>query len=455
MELNLSVLAIALPLILVFIVGLIIAIFSYKVYKNTSLIEDKTQRLNGFSLKNNFPKILKKYPNDYMFFAQVDQLDNISHLYGMHFYDDIVKQLSLALENYFETDRIYYLGNAKFIIIIDEKTKSAYSDKNFVSYLDNSMAIKYYQKVLRYRLSLTKLSPSKDYKEVLKELYLAANIYQDEALNQCVFYHEDLSNNQTKVHRIVETLITVANQPTDNHLFLHYQPIIDVRKNKIQGFEVLSRLTIEEYGSIEPDKFITIAERYGVIPHLGKRIIEKSFEDFKKILAIDDKQFISINLSPLQLKDSSFPSYLEALVKKYHYHPAQIHLEITETAFAKNYNDFLATVKTLKELGFKIYLDDFGVGYSSFQYMIDAAINGVKLDRYFTEKISKEVGYDMFSQGLAFMVKGLNGSITIEGIEHKSQAEYFRRLGADYFQGYLFSKPKPLDEALKMLKKMS
>jgi EAL domain-containing protein (putative c-di-GMP-specific phosphodiesterase class I) len=445
-------LLILMPVLLV-VITFVVLLTSYLSVRRPLLLDEKTKRFNQAALKKDYKKIVKKMTNHYAMFIQVNQLDALSHMHGLYFYDQVVATCSSALEHFFDTKIIYYLGSAKFFLVIDETCKKTYKDDEFIHYMNQVMQIKYFQNVLRYRLSMTELSPKNDLRRTLKMLYLAANVYQDTRLNQCVVYETALETVQTKTHQIVEALISYIHNPSLNNLSLKYQPILHADNHKIAGVEVLSRFKVEGYGNINPETFIKIAERFGLIEALGKIIIEKSFNAFKTILSLNKDCFISINISPLQLKDKTFPHFIESLVKNYHYHPAQIHLEITETAFATNYETFIDNIKVLKKKGFPIYLDDFGVGYSSFKYMIDTGINGIKLDRYFTQKISVDIGYDMFSQGLAFMVKGLNGSLTIEGIENKEEAAYFKRLGANYFQGFYFYKPLSLESFNKAIKK--
>ncbi len=237
----------------------------------------------------------------------------------------------------------------------------------------------------------------------------------------------------------------------------YLQPIVSLGDGRIAGFEALMRLNHPEKGILPPGKIIGIAEETGSIGRIGDRVLEKAISHLVRISQLEgtESTYLAVNFSPLQF-ELTLPHKLAALLLKNHIAPNRIVIEITEAVLMLDNPDVHAVLKQLSEFGCRIALDDFGTGYSSLSYLNRFPVNIVKVDQSFTRSLS--TGTNDVRRKSRMLIKGIRTishqmgcTVVAEGIETTEQWELLRKLGIDYGQGYLFSKPMPIDNMLTML----
>ena len=237
----------------------------------------------------------------------------------------------------------------------------------------------------------------------------------------------------------------------------YLQPIVSLGEGRIAGFEALMRLNHPEKGILPPGKIIGIAEETGSIGRIGDRVLEKAIAHLARISALEGTEatYLAVNFSPLQF-ELTLPHKLAALLLKHHISPARIVVEITEAVLMLDNPEVHAVLKQLSEFGCRIALDDFGTGYSSLSYLNRFPVNIVKVDQSFTRSLSNGTGdvrrkSRMLIKGIRTISHQMGCTVVAEGVETTEQWELLRKLGIDYGQGYLFSKPMPINEMLAML----
>ncbi|KQV38552.1 MULTISPECIES: bifunctional diguanylate cyclase/phosphodiesterase [unclassified Rhizobium] len=237
----------------------------------------------------------------------------------------------------------------------------------------------------------------------------------------------------------------------------YLQPIVSLGEGRIAGFEALMRLNHPEKGILPPGKIIGIAEETGSIGRIGDRVLEKAIAHLARISALEGTEgtYLAVNFSPLQF-ELTLPHKLAALLLKHHISPARIVVEITEAVLMLDNPEVHAVLKQLSEFGCRIALDDFGTGYSSLSYLNRFPVNIVKVDQSFTRSLSNGTGdvrrkSRMLIKGIRTISHQMGCTVVAEGIETTEQWEQLRKLGIDYGQGFLFSKPMPIDNMLAML----
>jgi len=227
----------------------------------------------------------------------------------------------------------------------------------------------------------------------------------------------------------------------DHSFNIHFQPVIDLSSNQNIGFEALIRWPINEPQYV-PDEFIPIAEKNADIHAIGQWVIDKAIAQisyWQKTFA--KKQFIAINISPVQLQNHSVTEFIIDRAEAYSVNPANIILEITETALFEKQSAIKQSIEALSDYGFIISLDDFGVGYSSISHLIDFPISVVKLDKsLFTVKHSEEKRKAVF-EALAEMLKRLKMTVVAEGIETQEHLDMCKLLKIDHGQGFFLGRP--------------
>ncbi len=241
----------------------------------------------------------------------------------------------------------------------------------------------------------------------------------------------------------------------------YLQPIVSLSDGRIAGFEALMRLNHPEKGILPPAKIIGIAEETGTIGRVGDRVLEKAIDNLARISRLDGTQetYLAVNFSPLQFEET-LPHKLAALLLKHHISPSRIVIEITEAVLMLDNPHVHAVLKQLSEFGCRIALDDFGTGYSSLSYLNRFPVDIVKVDQSFTRSLSTGTAdvrrkSRMLIKGIRTISHQMGCTVVAEGIETQDQWELLRKLGLDYGQGYLFSKPMPIESMLQMLETSS
>ncbi|WP_421381432.1 EAL domain-containing protein [Bacillus salacetis] len=239
----------------------------------------------------------------------------------------------------------------------------------------------------------------------------------------------------------------------NDEMQLYFQPKVDVRLNKIIGSEALLRWNHPEWGLVSPNEFIPYAEENGFIIDVGEWVFEKACMTLKEwrnqgISLVP----VSVNLSPQHFLVKDLTKNLLSVLEKYALPSWLIQLEITEAVFLHHEEIVKQTIDELREKGFRILIDDFGTGYTSFAYLKDLTVDGIKIDRSYTKELGSDSKNGAIIKNLASLSEDLNMSATIEGIETKEQLEYLRKINCHFIQGYVYSKPVPVEEFVTMLR---
>lgn len=235
---------------------------------------------------------------------------------------------------------------------------------------------------------------------------------------------------------------------TSEQFMLHYQPIYLLETGKIEGFEALIRWNNPRIGLISPLEFLGLAEETGLIQKIGLWVVEKACSDWKKLraLALTESPFVSVNVSGRQLIDAEFANKLIAIQKKSGMKSEELKLELTETSLIENPDLAREQLKQLTDFGNAIVLDDYGTGYSGLGHLQKYHFKGIKLDQSFIrEMVNSKLSLQLVMSSIE-MSKTLQLDVVAEGIETEEMAQALKIMGCTYGQGFLFSRPKSLDE---------
>lgn len=236
---------------------------------------------------------------------------------------------------------------------------------------------------------------------------------------------------------------------------LHYQPIIDIKTGRITGFESLLRWDRPEHGPVSPVVFIPVAERTALINPIGKWVLThacRQIVDWQKSLSEKFDCVLSVNVSPRQIQQDNLVNQFADVLTETGMDPKWLKIEITESAVLEDLDSAVRTLEKLRSLGIRIAIDDFGTGYSSLSTLLRIPIDTIKIDRSFTSTIESDPTAHRIVKAIINMADSLGKDIVAEGIETESQATIIREMGAQYGQGYLYSKPVPAAQALDLLK---
>jgi diguanylate cyclase (GGDEF)-like protein/PAS domain S-box-containing protein len=238
----------------------------------------------------------------------------------------------------------------------------------------------------------------------------------------------------------------------NNDFEVHYQPIVLLGSGMCVGFESLIRWT-RNGQAVSPVTFIPIAEELGIIEPLGTWVLQQAcdtFADWQRRFPAAGLDYITVNVSSRQLSQQNFLWIVEQAVHKAGLKPCDLRLEVTETALMDSPTAAAKLLRELREFGVKIYLDDFGCGYSSLSHLHKLPVDALKIDRSFVKSLLLPDRPAIVESILA-LARTLNTSVVAEGIEENLQARELERLGCTHAQGYLFSRPLPTKTVEELL----
>lgn len=218
-----------------------------------------------------------------------------------------------------------------------------------------------------------------------------------------------------------------------------YERQMDLRTGELTGFEMLARWDSPQFGIVSPEIFIPVAEEIGAIAELSERLIAQALEDAK---AWDPHLTLSVNISPIQMRDPWFSQKLLRLLIEANFPPHRLEIEITESCLHENVAQVRALVTSLKNQGVRISLDDFGTGYSSLAQLRSLPFDRIKIDRSFVSKAAESKDSAAIVHAIAMLGKGLSLPVTAEGIESGEILKHLRQYDQLTGQGYLYGQPR-------------
>jgi diguanylate cyclase (GGDEF)-like protein len=234
----------------------------------------------------------------------------------------------------------------------------------------------------------------------------------------------------------------------EDELHLVFQPQRDIAKGKVVSFEALARWQSPVLGPVRPDKFIRAAERAGLIQDVSRILFTKALDAAERWPA---ELTVSFNLSAQDLADRAFIFSLVEEVRHRNIAPSRIEFEITETAVMKDIAASRVLLEDLSAAGFKIALDDFGSGYSSFEYIDQLPLDKVKIDKSFVRKVAASATSREIVAGVITLCRNLGLKCVLEGVETEDEMQILAPLSPPLIQGYLYGKPMPQRDVLALL----
>ena len=230
----------------------------------------------------------------------------------------------------------------------------------------------------------------------------------------------------------------------NGELRVFYQPQVDTATEDIVGMEALIRWEHPELGMISPGFFIPLAEETGLIIPIGEWVLRAACQDARRWqLRYSLPLRISVNLSPLQLRQPNLVGLVASVLEETGVPAALLDLEVTESISVKSIPNLLETLQALRELGCQISIDDFGTGQSSLDYIKRFPADRIKIDQAFVRNIGLDPDDEAIVQATIGMAHNLNRAVVAEGVEIEAHLDFLRDLGCEVLQGYLFCRPLP------------
>jgi diguanylate cyclase (GGDEF)-like protein len=365
--------------------------------------------------------------------------DTLGHRIGDKLLIELARRLRLILR---ESDILARLGGDEFAILLPTVESRADVEtlaKAIVTTMEQPFQVDHHLISSSISIGIA-IGPHDG--ETEDELLVAADLalyaVKLERRGTYRFYQKSM-NDDVNDRRQVELDLREALE--QGQLELHYQPVVDLRRNAIVGFEALARWFHPVRGMISPAKFIPVAEDCGLIVTLGEWALT---EACRTAAQWPDNLKISVNLSPMQLSSPDLLPTISRVLADTGLKARRLTLEITERIFLDETEKTLSILHKLKELGVEIALDDFGTGYSSLSYLRSFPFDTLKIDRSFVSDLGLDTGSNVIVQAVILIASGLGIRTVAEGIETPLQQQILKALGCEEVQGYLFSPPVPI-----------
>jgi len=378
--------------------------------------------------------------------------DSLGHNVGDALISEVANRLN-ACSN--EADTIARIGGDEFVIIRDNIQSSievASFAELLLKELNNPVFVSAQKLNINYSIGIT-LSPDdgKSAELLLRNADAAMYEAKKDVMNSYHFYSVEL-NKRARKKLSMENALRKAVE--EEQIDLLYQPKIDMRTGRVCGMEALARWEHSNYGNVDPDEFIPLAEETGLILPLGQQLLSKAISQTK--IWVDQgimRGRMSINLSAPQFWHRDLVSDVSILLKEKRLESKYLELELTESTCVQELEHTVEQMKELRELGVHLALDDFGTGYSSMAQLKTLPLDVLKVDKSFVQNIQNVSKDAKIVKAIIDIAHGLDIDVVIEGVESRKQCDYLWRSGAYVIQGYFFSKPVNYGDMSRVLDK--
>jgi len=389
-----------------------------------------------------------------LMFLDLDQFKEINDSLGHAIGDAVLKETASRLESCVRaTDTVARLGGDEFTILLED-VRNVDEIRSVAEKL--LLAIAERAQVAGHELHLSTsigvtVYPLDDLEidTLLRNADLAMYHAKQEGRNNIQFFSRDMSE---RTEKRVDMLARLRGALVRNELALHYQPQVDVRSGAITGVEALLRWNDRERGLVSPAQFIPLAEETGLIIPIGEWVLREACGQAKRWLDAGlGPLSMAVNLSPRQFRQKNLVQMVAAILAETGLPPACLELEITESTVMHRTEEAAIGLRALHALGVQISLDDFGTGYSSLAYLHRFPVHTLKVDQSFVHDIKSDRDDAAIVSTVITLARQLKLRALAEGVETKAQLQFLRSRGCDYFQGYLFCRPKAAAEIEALL----
>ena len=412
-------------------------------------LDSLTGLYNRFGFTKRLEQLIHNDTALIMLYLDIDNFKNINDSLGHHIGDKVIKEVSSRLKRLLPQHAILgHLGGDEFGIILPEPENNRMAEmlsERIISLVNQPFDLHHFSKRLACSIgSVAYPGDGNDARILLQNADTAMYEAKDRGRNRLIKFNDQM-NKEARMRLWLEIELQKALQ--QNGLEVWYQPKVNARDFSINGAEALIRWKHPVEGYISPGAFIPVAERAGLIEHLGRVVMRDVFTTVKrwKLQGILPGR-VAINLSPEQFGNPKLIDYMEKLLRTTELDPSCITFELTESAVMSDSEHTLQMLNAIKRLGFALSIDDFGTGYSSLSYLARFPIDELKIDRAFISDIDTLPKQITVIENIINLGKSLNLTVVAEGVETQQQATLLSNLNCNSIQGFHFHRPQPRQE---------
>ncbi len=384
----------------------------------------------------------------------LDYFKNVNNTLGHTVGDKLLQQTSSRLIGLLDKNEVLArMGGDEFTILmpqVDDPSQAYDLAARVLSTLNCSYIIDHHEMYITASIGIS-ICPDDATEPAVIMKHADTALYNAKASGRNTYQSYMIMDDEKVMQRFALTkdLHTALER---NEMILYYQPKIDSLSETIIGMEALIRWKHPERGILTPGEFIPLAEEIGLIQKLDSWVLEAACSRFMSLdTRYRENLRLSVNLSAYQFRNRSLADNIEQVLSNTRFPHSQLELEITETTAMENIDYTIKTLKRLNEMGVNISVDDFGTGYSSLNYLRYLPIHILKIDRSFINDIDKDLNTRVIVKSIIDVAHSLKLKVTAEGVESTGQLDLLKQMGCDEIQGYLISRPAPMEEILKKI----
>ncbi|MGZ8184225.1 MAG: bifunctional diguanylate cyclase/phosphodiesterase [Methylobacter sp.] len=376
--------------------------------------------------------------------------DTLGHSVGDALLIELAKRLRLLLR---EEDIVTRLGGDEFILLLPgiDALGAAQVAQKLLDAMAESYRIEHHDLTLSASIGIALYPGDGEDLEMLSKSADTAMYRAKQEGRQCYrFFTQEMQAHSERNLQLVNALHHALER---DQLHIYYQPQVSMQDGRIIGAEALLRWRHPELGMVSPAEFIPVAEGSGLILPIGEWVLRCAVRQAKTWLTDGYTPLVmAVNLSAVQFRHPDLPELVTRILDEEGLPPEYLELELTEGVAMHSPQDVIAVMNNLHERGVRMSIDDFGTGYSSLSYLKKFKVYKLKIDQSFVRDISTDPEDKAIVSAIINLAKGLGLQTIAEGVETVGQLEFLRERGCDEIQGYLFSKPVPIEQFEALLK---
>lgn len=373
----------------------------------------------------------------------------INDMFGDKEGDRLLTYIGVRIQECLDEDsNVSYCRTASDVFLMCVSTKE-YSVASIIEYLRRAV-ISYpcmYDVQLAFGVyeitkeDIDRLTPINTY---IDRAAAAQSTIKGNYLNHVAYYNEGLAQQEKREQRIIADMQTAL---AEEQFEVYIQPKVDMSTKKIVGSEALTRWNHPTRGMISPGEFVPVFEKNGFVVELDEYIIRQTCKIIRKWLDNGIPVYpVSVNLSRTNLYNPQLVTHIEEYIAEYDVPRDKIEFELTESGFATDNNHLSALSKKLQGRGFKVYMDDFGSGYSSLNALREISVDVLKIDLRFLPTEKNDIKANTILKHVVWMAQDLNMEIVVEGVEKQEQEDFLVKLGCKVAQGFYYYRPITVEQ---------
>jgi diguanylate cyclase (GGDEF)-like protein len=395
-----------------------------------------------------------------IFFIDLDNFKSLNDTRGHDVGDLLLVQVATRLRAAVrQADTVARQGGDEFVVLLEDLSADVREAATLASQIGEKLLDEMvqvfdligYEYHCRLSVGVGLFGPADTVEELLKHADLALYQAKNSGRNTLRFFDPAMQAG-LDLRAALESELRLALQ--SQQLLIHYQPQVDGAGHVI-GAEALLRWQHPQRGLVPPDDFIPLAEDTGLILAIGHWVLQSvcallnSWESDDRLRSLQ----LAVNVSARQFRQPGFVAQVQAILAASAVNPARLKLELTESVVLEDVEDTIRKMQTIKRFGVSFSMDDFGTGHSSLAYLAQLPLDQLKIDQSFVRNLPGTRKDETIARTIITLGAGMDLNVIAEGVETHAQREFLQLHGCHAFQGFLFSRPLPLEDFLKFVQR--